>query len=135
MLWYPAPRALATRALQIASVLGDVTPVRHLAAVSRRRVPELLTDLQEAYRARLLDEHRDAVVFRHQLVQEAIYQDLPRATRQALHREAAGVLAGIDADLSQIASHLLQGANRGDLEEWALNQVGGEVTLCRSCFG
>jgi hypothetical protein len=25
--------------------------------------------------------------------------------------------------------------NRGDLEEWALNQVGGEVTLCRSCFG
>jgi hypothetical protein len=25
--------------------------------------------------------------------------------------------------------------NRGRLEEWALNQVGGEVTLCRSCFG
>jgi len=26
-------------------------------------------------------------------------------------------------------------ADRGELEEWALNTVGGEVTLCRSCFG
>lgn len=24
---------------------------------------------------------------------------------------------------------------RGELEEWAANTVGGEVTLCRSCFG
>jgi hypothetical protein len=26
-------------------------------------------------------------------------------------------------------------ANRSDLEEWAINTIGGEVTLCRSCFG
>jgi hypothetical protein len=25
--------------------------------------------------------------------------------------------------------------DRGDLEEWALGTVGGEVTLCRTCFG
>jgi hypothetical protein len=25
--------------------------------------------------------------------------------------------------------------DRGELEEWAANTVGGDVTLCRSCFG
>jgi hypothetical protein len=25
--------------------------------------------------------------------------------------------------------------DRAELEEWAANTVGGEVTLCRSCFG
>ena len=25
--------------------------------------------------------------------------------------------------------------HRSELEEWAINTVGGEVTLCRSCFG
>lgn len=102
--------------LQIASVLGDAAPVAHLAAAARRRVPEVVSDLQEAYRARLLDEHRDAVVFRHQLIQEAIYQSLPRPVRQALHRDAAGVLSGIQVDLFQVASHLLRGASRGDLQ-------------------
>lgn len=26
-------------------------------------------------------------------------------------------------------------ATRGDLEEWATGTVGGDLTLCRSCFG
>jgi DNA-binding CsgD family transcriptional regulator len=121
------PRS-ALELLQIASVLGDAAPARHLAAMTRRQVPEVVADLLEPYRARLLDKHADAVVFRHQLVQEAIYQDLPRATRQALHRDAASVLVGIHADFSEVASHLLLGADRGDREavRW-LRQAAAEA--------
>lgn len=108
--------AAALSLLQMASVLGDTASVYELAAVARRPATEVVANLQEAFRAALLDEHEDAVVFRHQLVQEAIYHDLPRPIRRALHRDAAGVLVGMGADLSKVATHLIRGADRGDLE-------------------
>jgi DNA-binding CsgD family transcriptional regulator len=110
---------LPTRTLDLlkaASVLGDAVSVHDLAAVRRRPATEVVADLEEAFRSRLLDEHRDAVVFRHQLVQQAVYEDLPVPARRALHREAAGALAEVGADLSTVASHLIRGADRGDLE-------------------
>lgn len=102
--------------LQIAAVLGDAVSVHDLAAVARRSATEVTSQLHEAFRAGLLDEHEDALVFRHQLVHDAIYQDQPQAVRRALHRDAAGVLARTTADLSQVAAHLMVGADRGDLE-------------------
>ena len=112
--------AKALEFLQIAAVLGDTASVYELAAVARRPAAEVVTYLAEPFRAALLDKLEDAVVFRHQLVQEAIYQDLPTPIRRALHRDAAGVLAHMGADLSRIASHLVRGADQGDLEavEW-----------------
>ena len=102
--------------LQVASVLGDAVSVQDLASVSRRSATEVVAELGEAFRARLLDEHEDALVFRHQLVQQAIYEDLPRPVRRALHRDAAGALVRSGADLSQVAGHVVRGADRGDLE-------------------
>ena len=102
--------------LQLASLLGEAVSIRDLAAVARRPSVELVADLSEAFRARLLDEHADAVVFRHQLVQQAIYEDLPIPLRKALHRDAASALASSGADVSKVASHMLLGAEQGDLE-------------------
>ena len=114
--------------LQVAAVLGDPVSVRDLASVSRRPTTEVVAELGEAFRARLLDEHEDTLVFRHQLVQQAIYEDLPQPVRRALHRDAAGALARSGADLSQVASHVVRGADRGDLEavRW-LRQAAGDA--------
>jgi DNA-binding CsgD family transcriptional regulator len=102
--------------LQLASLLGEAVSIRDLVAVARRPTVELVANLSEAFRARLLDERADAVVFRHQLVQQAIYEDLPIRVRRALHRDAASALAHSGADVSKVASHVLLGAEQGDLE-------------------
>jgi DNA-binding CsgD family transcriptional regulator/tetratricopeptide (TPR) repeat protein len=118
----------ALELLQMAAVLGDAVSVHDLAAVARRSVADIIDGLAEAFRARLLDDHDEAVVFRHELVREAIYEDLPRPVRRALHRDAAGALARAGADLSKVASHLVHGAARGDLEaiRW-LRQAAAEI--------
>jgi hypothetical protein len=59
-------------------------------------------------------------VFRHQLVHDAIYQEIPVPVRRAMHRDAAGALASAAAGSLQVADHLVRGAARGDLQavEW-----------------
>lgn len=110
----------ALELLQVVSVLGDAVSMQDLATVTGRRRSDLVTLLEEAFRSKLLDEHDDAVAFRHQLLQQAIYEDLPRAKRRALHRDAAEAFARTGADLAVVASHLIRGADRGDLDAVAL---------------
>ena len=102
--------------LQIVAVLGDAVTIGDLATVTRRPAVDLIPALGEAFRSRLLGDEADTVVFRHQLVHDAIYQSTPQPVRSALHRDAAGTLAGAGADLSQVASHLMLGATPGDLD-------------------
>jgi DNA-binding CsgD family transcriptional regulator len=102
--------------LQLAAIVGDSATIRDLARVAGRSPSDVVVDLDEAFRAGLLDEHGERVTFRHQLVHDAIYQELPRAARQSMHRDAAAALAGSDGDLLAAADHLVLGASRGDLE-------------------
>jgi DNA-binding CsgD family transcriptional regulator len=102
--------------LQLCSVLGDSVSIRDLAVVSRHDEPSIVAVLAEAFRGKLLDERGRSVAFRHQLVQQAIYEDIPVTVRETLHRHVAGMLARTGADLSKVASHLLVGAEPGDLE-------------------
>jgi DNA-binding CsgD family transcriptional regulator len=102
--------------LQVVAVLGDAVTIGDLATVTRRPAVDLVPALGEAFRSRLLGEEADTVVFRHQLVHDAIYQSTPQPVRSALHRDAAGALADAGADLSQVASHLVLGAGPGDLD-------------------
>ena len=102
--------------LQVVAVLGDAVTIRDLATVTGRSVVDLVPELGEAFRSRLLGEDADTIVFHHQLVHHAIYQSLPQPVRSALHRDAAGALASAGADLSQVASHLVLGAAHGDLD-------------------
>jgi DNA-binding CsgD family transcriptional regulator len=102
--------------LQVTAVLGDDVSIHDVAAVARRAPTDVVAQLTEAFDARLLGEHGDKVVFRHQLVHDAIYQDMPAPVRRVLHRDAAGALADAGADLLQVADHLILGAPRGDLQ-------------------
>jgi DNA-binding CsgD family transcriptional regulator len=100
--------------LQITAVLGDAVSVRDIAAVAGRPPAELVGRLGDAFDAHLLDEADDRVVFRHQLVHDAVYQHVPPPVRRLLHREAAVALMAAGADPLDVADHLMLGAERGD---------------------
>jgi DNA-binding CsgD family transcriptional regulator/tetratricopeptide (TPR) repeat protein len=107
------PRA-TLELLQVTAVLGDAVSLRDVAAVARRPPAEVVGQLGDAFDAQLLDEADDLVVFRHQLVHDAIYQHMPPPARRLLHREAAVALMAAGADRLDVADHLMLGAERGD---------------------
>jgi DNA-binding CsgD family transcriptional regulator len=100
--------------LEVTAVLGDAVSLRDVAAVARRPPAEVVGQLRDAFEARLLDEAGDRVVFRHQLVHDAVYQHVPPPARRLLHREAAVALMAAGADRLAVADHLMLGAERGD---------------------
>jgi predicted ATPase len=74
--------------------------------------------LAEAIRARVLEDDGDRLRFRHDLLREALYEDLPASVRVGLHREAGQRLAASGAAALQVAEHLARGAGTGDGEPW-----------------
>jgi DNA-binding CsgD family transcriptional regulator len=100
--------------LQITAVLGDAVSLRDVAAVARRSPTDVVGQLSDAFDAQLLDEADERLVFRHQLVHDAIYQHVPAPARRLLHREAAIALTAAGADRLDVADHLMLGAERGD---------------------
>jgi DNA-binding CsgD family transcriptional regulator len=100
--------------LQVAAVLGDAVSLRDVAAVAGRPPAAFVRQLRDAFDAQLLDEADDRVVFRHQLVHDAIYQHVPPPVRRLLHRECAVALMAAGADRLDVADHLMLGAERGD---------------------
>src|SRR5215471_7465945 len=63
--------------LQVTAVLGDAVSLRDVAAVAGRPPAEVVGQLAGAFEAQLLDGAGGRVVFRHQLVHDAIYRHLP----------------------------------------------------------
>ena len=100
--------------LRITAVLGDAVSLREVSAVAHRPAAEVVSGLGHAFDAQLLDEADERVVFRHQLVHDAIYQQMPTSARRLLHREAAVALMAAGADPLEVADHLMVGAERGD---------------------
>jgi DNA-binding CsgD family transcriptional regulator len=105
--------------LQVTAVLGDSVSLRDVAAVARRPAADVAGQLTDAFDAQLLDEVDERVVFRHQLVHDAIYQHMPASARRLLHRAAAVALMAAGADRLDVADHLILGAERGDEQDVA----------------
>lgn len=72
--------------------------------------------LAEAVIGRVLEDDGDRLRFRHDLIRDAIYEDLPGSVRRGLHREAGQRLAASGAAALQVAEHMARGASRGDAE-------------------
>src|SRR5689334_6209502 len=104
------------QALRFASVLGTGFTLTDLAEITGRSAMDLSTTLAEPIRARVLEDDGTRLRFRHDLIRDAIYEDLPASVRGALHREAGQRLAAAGAPASQVAEHLARGARRGDTE-------------------
>src|SRR5215472_2506072 len=102
------------QALRSASILGSGFTLTDLATVTGRPAVDLSVVLAEAIRARVLDDDGARLRFRHELIRDAIYQDLTGSVRRALHREAGQRLAEAGAPALQVAEHLARGATTGD---------------------
>jgi hypothetical protein len=64
----------------------------------------------------MLEDDGVRLRFRHELIRDAIYQDLTGSVRCGLHHEAGQRLAQAGAPSLQVAEHLARGAMPGDAE-------------------
>jgi hypothetical protein len=104
------------QALRSASILGSGFTLTDLATVTGRPAVDLSVVLGEAIRARMLEDDGVRLRFRHELIRDAIYQDLTGSVRCGLHHEAGQRLAQAGAPSLQVAEHLARGAMPGDAE-------------------
>lgn len=102
--------------LQPASILGSRFTLADLSVVTGRPAVELLPALQPAILAGVVGEAGEHLRFRHDLIREAVYEDLPAAVRKGLHAEAGRRLAAAGAPVGQVAEQMALGASPGDLE-------------------
>lgn len=102
--------------LRVASVLGREFSVAELVAMTGQPASQLLAPVEETLRAEFLVEAPDGLAFRHDLLRQAVYEDLPASMRAALHWDAADALRRTGAPLIRIASQLAIGARPGDEE-------------------
>src|SRR5215218_10388204 len=115
-------------ALRPASILGSSFSLTELSATTDRSVLELSSELAEAIRAKVLEDDGERLRFRHDLIHEAIYEDLPTSVRLALHREAGRRLAGAGAEPLRVAEHLARVDTQGDAEAVAwLTRAAGDA--------
>lgn len=127
--------------LRSASVLGGAFPLSDLSTLVSRSAVELTQALEGAFRAGVLVDDGDRARFGHDLVRDAIYSDLPRSARVALHREAGQRLAATGAPARRIAEHLSRSAERGDQEAvaWlvraARDAAGGSPGIAADLLG
>ena len=104
------------QALRAASILGSSFTVTELSATMARPALELSVVLAEGIAGRVLEEYGAVIRFRHDLIRDAIYEDLPLSVRRGLHREAGQRLARTGAPALQVAEQLARGAGQGDAE-------------------
>ncbi|HYB87716.1 MAG TPA: BREX system ATP-binding domain-containing protein [Streptosporangiaceae bacterium] len=104
------------QALRCASILGSGFSLTDLATVTGRPAVDLSAVLAEAISARVLEDDGARLRFRHDLIRDAMYEDLAGSVRRALHREAGQRLAQAGAPALQVAEHLARGAMPGDTE-------------------
>lgn len=100
--------------LRVASVLGSTFDVRRLSLVTGRSTADLAPLLHEAIRSFIVSDAGTELAFRHDLIREAMYDDLPAAVRAGLHLDTAWALADAGATPIQVAEHLALGAQPGD---------------------
>ncbi|MGA7668946.1 MAG: AAA family ATPase [Nitrolancea sp.] len=112
------------RALTVAAVVGREFDVRILERTTGTPVLVLLDAIDEALRAGLLTSTQLPSTFRfsHALVQETIYEEIPRAERSRLHM-AVGQALELEADRerlwAELAHHFFQASPLGGPENVA----------------
>jgi DNA-binding CsgD family transcriptional regulator len=100
-----------TRAvLRAAALLGLEFTVPDLTTVLGKTVADMVPALDEARATGVLTNSSDgtALAFRHPLIREALYAELPAAVRGAWHRDAGHALAAAGAAPDRVARQLLR---------------------------
>ncbi|MEX0172988.1 AAA family ATPase [Streptomyces sp. LMG1-1-1.1] len=102
--------------LRIGSVLGRAFSLADAAALCGRPASGLSAEVDESIAAALLHDDGERLLFRHDLLRQAVYADLAPSVRRALHREAASRLVAAGRSSADAVPHLLKSAEPGDQE-------------------
>ena len=103
---------LRSRLVRAAAVIGPEIDLDVLAGVTGASAGQLLNDLEEGVRRRLLVEDGPRFAFAHALVREALTASVGAARTAYIHREAARAFAGRrDADPLAAARHARLGGD------------------------
>jgi DNA-binding CsgD family transcriptional regulator/tetratricopeptide (TPR) repeat protein len=100
--------------VEIGSVLGDRFHLSVVAEMLGLSAGSLVEAVSECLSAELLTDEGDMLAFRHDLLRQAAYAELPEPIRVALHRDAARLLTATNAAPLEVAPHLARGARPGD---------------------
>ena len=100
--------------IEIGSVLGDRFHLTVAADMLGVSAGSLVEAVSECLSAELLTDAGDLLAFRHDLLRQAAYAELPEPIRVALHRDAARLLSASGAGPLEVAPHLARGARAGD---------------------
>jgi len=106
------------QALRSAAILGSGFSLTELSATTDRPALALSQALAEAIRAQVLEDDGTRLRFRHDLIRDAIYADLPGSVRLALHREVGRRLATAGAPARQVAEQLARGPGDAETVGW-----------------
>jgi DNA-binding CsgD family transcriptional regulator len=111
--------------LRAAALLGVDFAVPDLAIVLSRSVADLIPAVDEARAAGVLAEFGNGLGFRHPLIRDALYDEMPAPVRAAWHREAGRALAEAGAPANRVARQLLRaidgpGGATEPMDEWML---------------
>jgi DNA-binding CsgD family transcriptional regulator len=104
----------ALEVLRAGAILGTTFSLGQLAVTTARALPDLRGSLSGAFASGLMVDRGNEIAFKHDLVREALYEDLPASLRGSLHLDAGFALASAGDDLAA-ATHLVLGAEPGDL--------------------
>jgi DNA-binding CsgD family transcriptional regulator len=109
--------ARTAKVLQWAAVLGAEFSVTDLAVAAGVPPSDLTAALSAAAEGGVLVPAGPRLGFRHGLIRQVLYEGLPTAVSEALHRQAAQALAGAGAAAERVAAQLA--AAPAETEEWA----------------
>jgi DNA-binding CsgD family transcriptional regulator len=113
--------------LRAAALLGVEFAITDLTAVLGRTVTELVPALDEARTTGVLSDAGNGLAFRHPLIREALYAEMPASVRAAWHRDAGQALAAAGAAPDRVARQLLRGPATG--EGWMMGWLATSADL------
>ncbi|WP_432841825.1 ATP-binding protein [Dactylosporangium sp. CA-092794] len=106
-----------SRALRLAALLGTEFGIAEWATAAGSPVTELAAVVDEALASGVLVDGGRGLAFRHDLIRQAMLEQLPAALRAAIHQDLARRLAQAGHRAEEVARHLLVGDG---LDDWAL---------------
>lgn len=111
---------LSTQAVQLVragSVLGQSFAADDAAELLGGQVQQVvLPGLEPLVRAGVLSDDGKSLSFRHDLLRQAVYADIPPTARKAMHQTVARHIVRAGRSPVEAAAHVLVSAHPGDLE-------------------
>lgn len=110
----------AAAAMRRLALAGDDLDAPAAVALSGAHETEAFVALEAGLRAGILVVEGARYRFRHELVRQALVEQLPPHHRLPIHRETAQALAEVGAEPSLIARHWLEGGWPAEAAPWLL---------------